>query len=70
MIKTELRNYQQEAVEAAQGFDGFALFTEQRTGKTLVSLTLVDQKKPDILLSDELLHAFLLRTPQVGTRRI
>ncbi len=50
MIRTELRPYQQLAVRAASSHDGFALFPEQRTGKTLTSLAIVDQKKPDHLL--------------------
>lgn len=50
MIRTELRPYQREAVDAALLHDGFALFPEQRTGKCLVSLAIVDERKPDIVI--------------------
>lgn len=50
MIKTPLRPYQSEAVEKAMRYDGFAFFLEQRTGKTLTSLALVDQRRPSLLL--------------------
>ena len=50
MIRTELRSYQSEAVAAALPHDGFALFPEQRTGKCLVSLALVDERKPDVCI--------------------
>lgn len=50
MILTELRPHQGEAVEAALPFDGFALFPEQRTGKCLISLALVDKRKPDVVV--------------------
>ena len=50
MIRTELRPYQREAVDAALPHDGFALFPEQRTGKCLVSLAIVDAHKPDICI--------------------
>lgn len=50
MIKTALRPYQGAAVEKALGHDGFALFLEQRTGKTLVTLAIVDRRKPDLLV--------------------
>ena len=50
MIKTALRPYQLEAVEKAKPFDGFALFMEQRTGKTLTALALVDFHRPPQLL--------------------
>jgi superfamily II DNA or RNA helicase len=49
MIKTALRGYQKEAVERALPHAGFCLFPEQRTGKTLTSLAIVDHRKPDIL---------------------
>jgi SNF2 family DNA or RNA helicase len=49
MLKTSLRDTQKIAVKKAKVFDGFALFPEQRTGKTLVSLALVDYRKPDVL---------------------
>ena len=50
MIKTALRPYQQEAVDKAMGFDGFALFLEQRTGKTLTALSIVDRRRPQLLV--------------------
>ena len=50
MIRTELRPYQREAVDAALPHDGFALFPEQRTGKCLVSLAIVDERKPDMVI--------------------
>jgi len=50
VIRTELRPYQREAVVAALPFDGFALFPEQRTGKCLISLAIVDERKPEVLI--------------------
>jgi len=50
VIRTELRSYQREAVAAALPHDGFALFPEQRTGKCLVSLAIVDERKPDVCI--------------------
>ena len=50
MIRTDLRPYQEEAVAAARPHDGFCLFPEQRTGKCLVSLAIVDERKPDVLI--------------------
>lgn len=50
MILTSLRLYQESAVSRAILHDGFGLFGEQRTGKTLTSLAVVDHRKPDILL--------------------
>lgn len=50
MITTELRPYQKEAVELALPHDGFALFMEQRTGKTLTALAIVSERKPSALL--------------------
>jgi hypothetical protein len=50
VIRTELRPYQEEAVAAASPHDGFCLFPEQRTGKCLVSLAIVDQHKPDVCI--------------------
>ena len=50
MIRTELRSYQREAVDAALAHDGFAFFPEQRTGKCLTSLAVVDERKPECLL--------------------
>ena len=50
MIRTELRSYQREAFDAAREHDGFAFFPEQRTGKCLISLALVDYHKPDAVV--------------------
>ena len=50
MLKTELRSYQGEAVAAALQHDGFALFPEQRTGKCLIALAVVDHRKPDVIV--------------------
>lgn len=54
MLKTALRNYQEAAVEAAipvlEGGGGFAFFPEPRTGKTLVSLAVVDRLRPSWLV--------------------
>jgi len=50
MIRTELRPYQSEAVAAALSYDGFAFFPEQRTGKCLISLAVVDHHKPEVLV--------------------
>jgi superfamily II DNA or RNA helicase len=50
MIRTELRPYQSEAVAAALPYDGFAFFPEQRTGKCLISLAVVDHHKPEVLV--------------------
>ena len=49
MIRTSLRGYQQIAFDRAIEYDGFCLLPEQRTGKTLISLSLVDRRKPDLL---------------------
>lgn len=49
MIKTPLRPYQEEAVVRALPHDGFLLFPEQRTGKCLMSLAIVDRRKPRYL---------------------
>ena len=50
MIRTELRPYQIEAVAAALPHSGFAFFPEQRTGKCLISLAVVDDRKPEVLV--------------------
>ena len=50
MILTELRPYQDVAARAACAYDGFALFPEQRTGKCLISLAIVDRMKPETLV--------------------
>jgi hypothetical protein len=49
VLLTKLRPEQGEAVERALAHDGFAIFAEQRTGKTLISLAVSDKRKPDIL---------------------
>lgn len=49
MIRTKLNWYQEEALARASPFDGFLFFMEQRTGKTLTSLALVDKRKPKYL---------------------
>lgn len=50
MILTELRPYQDVAARAACAYDGYALFPEQRTGKCLISLAIVDRMKPETLI--------------------
>jgi len=50
LIKTQLRQYQKDAVEAALQFDGFAFFSEQRTGKCLPSIAVIDHHKPDAVV--------------------
>jgi SNF2 family DNA or RNA helicase len=50
VIRTELRPYQEEAVAAARPHDGFCLFPEQRTGKCLVSLAIVEERRPDVCI--------------------
>jgi len=50
VLKTELRSYQREAVAAALQHDGFAFFPEQRTGKCLCALAVVDHHKPDAIV--------------------
>ncbi len=50
MIRTKLRPYQREAVDAALKHSGFAFFPEQRTGKCLCALTVVDHHKPEVLI--------------------
>lgn len=49
VILTSLRPYQSEARDRALAHSGFALFPEQRTGKCLTALSIVDARKPDIL---------------------
>ena len=49
-LKTTLRSYQREAVKKALRHDGFAFFNEQRTGKCLCSIAVIDERKPDIVL--------------------
>ena len=48
-LKTTLRNYQREAVRRALNHNGFAFFPEQRTGKCLCSIAVIDELKPDIV---------------------
>jgi len=50
MLKTSLRGYQAEGVRRAMEHDGFGLTSEQRTGKTLMSLAIIDLRKPDLVL--------------------
>lgn len=50
MIKTALRDYQEEAVERAMEHDGFLLIPEQRTGKCLISIAIMDRRKPRAVL--------------------
>ncbi len=50
MLKTELRSYQIKARDRALPHSGFALFAEQRTGKTLITLSIIDAKKPNRVL--------------------
>lgn len=49
MLLRKPRWYQDEAVEKALPHPGFAFFMEQRTGKCLATLALVDKRKPPIL---------------------
>lgn len=49
MILTPLRSYQREAVDKALLHDGFALIPQQRTGKTLIALSIVEARRPDVL---------------------
>ncbi len=49
-LKTTLRGYQREAVRRALNHSGFAFFPEQRTGKCLCSIAVIDELKPDIVL--------------------
>jgi hypothetical protein len=50
MFLKTLRPYQREAVGRAILHDGFALFCEQRTGKTPMAAKLIDMRQPDRLL--------------------
>lgn len=54
MLLTEPRDYQLDAVEAAvpilTGGGGFAFFPDPRTGKTLISLAVVDRVRPSWLV--------------------
>lgn len=49
MILTTPRSYQIEGFKKSLSYDGFLFLGEQRTGKTLTSLLVVDHRKPDIL---------------------
>src|SRR5580765_4944918 len=42
---TELRPHQKEGVARALEYDGFGLFMEQRSGKTLTALAIVEVRK-------------------------
>lgn len=50
MLLTDPRSYQGEAVEQALSYDGFAFFSEQRTGKCLEAIAVLDERKPDCLI--------------------
>ena len=50
MLKTELLPSQVEAVAKSRGHDGFAFFSEQRTGKSLAALAVADERQPSALL--------------------
>jgi SNF2 family DNA or RNA helicase len=50
MLLRKLRDYQLEAVAKARPHAGFAFWLEQRTGKCLTSLALVNERKPRLLL--------------------
>lgn len=50
MLRTIPRPYQCEAGDRALAHPGFALFPQQRTGKCLISLYVVDKRKPDVLV--------------------
>ena len=50
MLKTGLWPHQSEAVAAAIPHDGFAFFPEQRTGKCLCALAVVDHHQPEALV--------------------
>lgn len=47
MIKTSLRPYQKEAVARGIKYPGFLFLPEQRTGKCLISLAVIDHHRPD-----------------------
>jgi SNF2 family DNA or RNA helicase len=49
MLLRKLRDYQLEAVQKARPHPGFAFFLEQRTGKCLCSLALVEERRPAFL---------------------
>lgn len=50
MLLTKPRGDQREAVRGALAHHGFAVFCEQRVGKTLIALAVADKRKPDILV--------------------
>lgn len=50
MIGVKLRPSQVEAISVAKGYRGFGLFAEQRVGKTLMGLRVVQYRKPRRLL--------------------
>lgn len=50
MLKTKPRPYQRKAIAKALPHNGFAIFGEQRTGKTLITLGIADARKPALLV--------------------
>lgn len=50
MLKTTPRDYQEDGIKKASPFEGFGIFSEQRTGKTLIALAIVDKRRPRRLL--------------------
>lgn len=50
MLLTKLRSDQREARGKALKYPGFAIFGQQRTGKTLISLAVADKRKPDVIV--------------------
>jgi len=50
LLRTELRSYQSDAVAAALEHDGFAFFSEQRTGKCLPAIAVLDHHRPDAVV--------------------
>ncbi len=50
MLKTTPRKKQQEAIDKALHYDGFAFFMEQRVGKCLCALGVADHWKPDVII--------------------
>jgi hypothetical protein len=49
MLIKKLRVSQEEAVSRAMEHDGFFLFMEQRTGKTLTALAIAEKRKPAVI---------------------
>lgn len=50
MILTKMHGYQESARDAALQYPGFCLFPEQRARKTLTALSVIDVRKPDVLI--------------------